>query len=433
MSVIDATRTSSATPERSPRRDDAIDLVRALCLVIVVLLHAMMVGVSVVDGVPVLENAMERWDGFPAASWVVQVMPLFFVLGGFSAIGQWTRLQRRGITWGGYVSLRLRRLLPAGAAAVTATAIALAVLVIVGVDPAVLEVAGFRIAQPLWFLAVYLLCTVCVPPLVAMHRRAPRRTLAALAALVVAIDLTRRVTGIDALGFFNLIFVWLLMHQIGFVLAETRVEQTARSRTRVTAIAITSASALVLTTALGFYPVDLYAALNPPTGALVLLGIVQTCLVVLFREPLSRAASLPALRRAASAINGRAMTIYAWHMPVLVLAAGATIALWGEVLPAPASADWWLGRPAWLIVAGVLVWFTVRAAARFEDVAAVRERVGGLRAFAAAALGAGGLVLLLAAGSALASWVIAAAAITFAVRMVVQIPLLRAPLALRQP
>src|SRR5690606_19188982 len=79
-------------------RDSSIDVARAWCLVVVVALHAFMVGVSVASGTPLLENAMDGWGGFAALTWFAQVMPLFFVLGGFSSATQWTRLHERGMS-----------------------------------------------------------------------------------------------------------------------------------------------------------------------------------------------------------------------------------------------------------------------------------------------------------------------------------------------
>ena len=71
---------AAAAVTTAAARDAGIDAARAACLVVVFVLHAMMVGVSVGADGPVLENAMTGWGGFAAATWFVQVMPLFFCL-----------------------------------------------------------------------------------------------------------------------------------------------------------------------------------------------------------------------------------------------------------------------------------------------------------------------------------------------------------------
>ncbi|MET0297809.1 MAG: acyltransferase, partial [Microbacterium sp.] len=167
-----APRTTVVRPV-APTRDTAVDVARAACLVIVVFLHAMMVGVSNPGGAAVFENTMMTWEWFPAASWLVQVMPLFFVLGGFSAYTDWSKRQAAGMTGGAYLLSRVHRLALPALGAVAATAVFLAAMTLAGVDPAFVAEAGFRISQPLWFLGVYLLCTTLVPAAVAMHRRAP--------------------------------------------------------------------------------------------------------------------------------------------------------------------------------------------------------------------------------------------------------------------
>ncbi|QIM17844.1 acyltransferase [Leucobacter coleopterorum] len=98
-------------------RERSVDLVRAACLLAVVGVHALMVGVSVQGGIPVLENALESWSGFTEFSWFAQMMPLFFILGGFASATHYRRVRARGVTPSAYVATRLCRLLPAPLAA----------------------------------------------------------------------------------------------------------------------------------------------------------------------------------------------------------------------------------------------------------------------------------------------------------------------------
>ena len=293
-------RSAAAVPTR---RDAAVDVARAWCLTVVVALHALMVGVSVSAGAPVLENALERWSGFAAVTWAVQVMPLFFLLGGFSGIQQWERAHSRGVRYGEHLAGRLRRLLVPALSAVLAAVVVLAGLRVAGVPEDLVAAAGFRLGQPLWFLAVYVLCTVALPALVAAHRRRPVVTIGALAAAVVAVDAVRSATGVDAVGLLNLAFVWLLVQQLGFVLAAPGVAAWRTGRTALLAVAAFGTLALLCLT--GVYSADLYANLNPPTGALVLLGVGQLALFSLARPGLARVAGVPVFSRYVSALNRR--------------------------------------------------------------------------------------------------------------------------------
>lgn len=416
-------------------RDVTVDIARAWCLTVVVGLHALMVGVSVGASGPVLANALEHWPWLAPFTWLAQIMPLFVVLGGFSSFMHWGRMRERGVGAGEYVALRMRRLVVPAVTAVGAVVVALAALTLGGVPRDIVATAGFRLSQPLWFLGVYILCTAFVPALYAAHRRAPLATVAALAALVIAVDVVRSSTGITAVGFANLLFVWLLVQQLGFWLASGRV--SGLSRPALSGVAVGSLTVLFVLAATGVYSFDMLANLNPPTLALVLLGLAQLAVFALVRPALQRLAGIRMLVRAVSAMNARAMTIYLWHMLVLI-ALAALLLLSGARLPVPLMVDWWMTRPLWLAAVAVSVAGVVAIAGRSE---AGRPRAGRtvagqtvavstgtpaspgslslrLRPFLAAAAASGGVLIILVTGYSLAGGVAGLALLLAATRMV---------------
>lgn len=410
---------SSPAPVAAPARtarDSSIDLARAWCLVIVVSLHALMVGVSVSSGSAQLENAMDGWSGFAALSWLAQVMPLFFVLGGFSSATQWSRLRTTGVSGHAYVAMRMRRLLPPALGAMAVTALALLALAFSGVPGEIVAIAGFRMGQVLWFLGVYLLCTALVPLMVRLHRRAPWATIAVLAALVVGVDAARVATDVQAIGFANLLFVWLLLQQFGFFLAEDRLPARRGTLLSGIALALGSLAALCLT---GIYSPDLYVNLNPPTVVLVLLGIAQLFLFQLARPALRKAAAVRPVAAAMNAVNARAMTIYSWHMLVLIGLAALLLVTVGEGLPEPLSVAWWITRPAWFVVVAVAVGLVVALVGRREATAArtrseLSPHAG--RAVTAFLLASVGVLLVLVLGAAPTAWLAGAVLLLLSLR-----------------
>ncbi|GAB3585937.1 hypothetical protein GCM10027406_35050 [Leifsonia lichenia] len=399
-------------------REAAVDVARAGCLVVVVMLHALMVGVSVSGGAPVLQNALDGWAGFAPLTWLAQVMPLFFVLGGFSSFLHWSGMRERGTTPAAYIAGRMRRLLLPAVAAVAASAIVLSMLTLFSVPSSVIATAGFRLSQPLWFLGVYLLCTAAVPTMVAAHRRFPIAAVLVLAGVAVGVDIVRASTGLTTIGFANLLFVWLLVQQLGFWLADGTVASLSR-RTR-GALAVGALATLAVLAATGVYSFDLLANLNPPTFALVLLGVAQLCLFDLARPTLRLLAGNRMLATAVRAINARAMTIYSWHMLALIALAGVLL-LSGMPLPQPRTPDWWATRALWLVAVVVVVAAVVAVAGRLEAgrvdagrvvaarVDAARVDAGGRarsgRVWLSVASGAGGVLVVLLAGSTVAGWV----------------------------
>lgn len=390
-------------------RDTAIDTTRAALLTIVVALHAFMVGVSLdAGGAPVLENAMEHWSGWPMLTWFAQVMPLFFVLGGFASYTQYSRLRARGTTASEYVSARLVRLLLPAGAAIGAVAVFLAGLTVTGVSPAVIATAGFRISQPFWFLAVYIGVTALVPAMVWLHERHKALTLVTLATGALVVDIVRVSTDVAAVGALNIAFVWLFAQQWGFALADGTLERWGSRVQR--AVGMGAVAVIAVTMLTGFYPTDLYAALNPPMGVLVLVGIVQTMIFLQVRGHIRRLGELPAIARYVNWIGERSMTIYSWHMLVTIAIAGALINA-PFSLPVPVSIDWWLTRPMWFVAVGIAVYAAASVAGGLERRRFSASRATRTRVTAATLLAIAGVVLTLALGSVGGAWVIATAAV----------------------
>lgn len=419
MSTLLAPPVPAAADRPAPTRDTGIDLARAVCVVIVVLLHAIMVGVTVDAAGPVFENAANGAAWFAPLTWVVQIMPVFFVIGGFAGALAHRRLRQRGGTAVQFVTGRVHRLLVPAALSIAAAGVGLAALTMAGVPADIILIAGFRYSQPLWFLGVFLLCQALLPALLAAHDRAPARTLLVLAAGAVLVDVARAVTGVEAIGFLNLALVWLTLQQVGFFLADGRID-ALRARTRVV-VGVVAMAALATTFLLGVYSPDLIENLNPPTAALLLVGIAQTALLSLGRSRL-RALSR---RRAAAAflsfVTTRTMTIYVWHMPVLLVMAGAAAVFamtTGTALPEPSSVDWWLTRPLWLVLALALT-----AAAAWALASAERRRVGPVtasrsRSVQAVLVGLGAVVLLLAAGTSVVTAAVAVGMLAWSVHRI---------------
>ncbi|MFZ4895033.1 acyltransferase family protein [Plantibacter sp. Mn2098] len=397
----------------SPHRDRSIDLVRAVLLVIVVGLHSMMVGISVGPSGFALGNALEHQDWFAPVTWVLQVMPLFFLVGGFSSHTQWTRMRERGHSASDYVVSRLHRLLVPAVVVIVAVAIGLAAMTALGVPADLIAVAGFRISQPLWFLGVYVLCSAFVPVLVAAHGKRPVLTLASLIAAAVAVDVLRFGTGIEGIGFLNLVFVWLAVQQLGFWLADGRFDALSM-RSRVSIMA-GSLLGLLLLTMLGPYSVDMLNNLNPPTICLIVLGAAQLMLFTLLRDRLRLAAERPRIGAVVDALGARSMTVYLWHMPVIIVLAAGLLVLNAVVhlpLPEPLSAGWWATRPIWLLAVGIAVLPVAACLGRFEMRKVAPSSLGTsprvrVRVAFAVVAGAGAVLVLLVTGISLAGAVMA--------------------------
>jgi hypothetical protein len=343
-----AAELAAATPER---RDRYVDLLRVLSLGVVIVGHWLMAVILVdPDGTVRATNLLAMVPTLRPLTWLLQVMPVFFLVGGFSHATALPSIQRRGGGYADFVRSRAARLLrPTAVFVAVWLALALAVE-LTGHDRGVIRIATRTVAQPLWFVGVYLGVVALAPAM--LHRRCGRMpwavpaTLAAGAGLV---DALRLGTGIPDIAYLNMALVWLAVHQVGFLYADGRL-------TRPIAIGFVGAglAATVALTAYGPYPVsmvglpgDRLSNMSPPTFALVTHSVWLIGLVALLRAPVSRWLRRPRVWRGVVTANGLAMTAFLWHLTALFVATTATLALrLGQ--PAVGSLAWWLSRPLWI-------------------------------------------------------------------------------------
>lgn len=396
------------------QRDRAVDFVRALAIAGVVVLHSLMVGVTLAPDGPVFANAGDVGGWIVPVSWVMQVMPMFFVVGGFAGITALRAQRGRGASGAAFAVSRVRRLLIPAIASVATAGLLLALLADAGLDPELVEMAGYRYGQPLWFLGVFLVLQAVLPAMARLHERAPLRTLAALTAVSLVVDVARVISGSDGIGYLNLLFVWLTLQQSGFLLADGRIDALS-PRIRFSAAAV-ALGLLLVSFGTGFHSPDLIANTNPPTTALLLVGVIQTAGFSLFKSQLTAFADRRPVAAFTGFMSARAMTVYLWHMPVLLMLAGTTALIamtTGDQLPVPTSGEWWLSRPLWLVLTLGTTALLTLPLSRLERITAPIDTTPG-RATAAVLIGASAVVVLLVAGTspvtatiAVASWLIA--------------------------
>src|SRR5205085_11014032 len=133
-----------------------------------------------------------------------------------------------------------------------------------GADRGVLRLATRVVAQPLWFVGVYLGVVALAPAMLALHRRSGRfapLVPVALGAAAVAVDVARFGFGVPFVGFANVAFVWLAVHQVGFLYADGRLRGWVGP-----AMAVGGLAATVALTTVGGYPVSMVGVPGEPVS-----------------------------------------------------------------------------------------------------------------------------------------------------------------------
>ncbi|MFJ4028561.1 acyltransferase [Paenarthrobacter sp. NPDC089989] len=334
------------------RRDPAIDLVRFTCLLLVVAAHCMMVSpVLHKDGTVTTANTLMDQGWFTPVVWVLMIVPLFFVMGGVTGLQSWRRLQARGGTGFQFAQVRLLRLVRPAMALLAVMWAGLWTALLLGVHPQVIQLMATGAAMPLWFLAAYLTAQVSVPLMARFHHRAPWLTFGILAALIITVDSLRG--AIPVLAFVNMVFVWCAVQQLGFFMADGFFRD--RSRPWLFGAIASSNLLLGVVTGVAIYPGNMVENINPPNLCLLLLGISQAATLQLLRNGIRWLGSVRWIQALIAVAGRRAMTVYLWHLPLLVGMAGLLL-LTDFPKPSPETADWWWGRiPVFVAVVALLV------------------------------------------------------------------------------
>lgn len=331
-----SSRTSGREAVAPSDRDRVLDAVKALALLIVVVAHCL----AWLDwdtgreppAVAVLEVRPDVW-------WVtwLQVLPLFFAVGAVSNLSSWQRRPQAASFW-------QRRMLRLGTPALVyaATGAALVLPAALLVDAA--EPVGRLLAYHLWFLGVYGLVVLAVP-LTSRWAARPWPTLALWFALVVAVDAVR-VAGPAAVAAVNFVLVWGWVHQVGYALPRLR----SAPRWQLVAGGAAALLAAGVLAGLGPYSRSLVSFagdpelsnLAPPTAVLALFGLGEVLLLAALWPWLQRLLAHERLWRVVGGFAARAVGIYLWHFPVLVVLVAVVLGLGRGLAAAPFGPGWWL-------------------------------------------------------------------------------------------
>ena len=96
------------TPES---RNRYVDFLRAFSIIIVMCGHWLVVAFYIKDGKILLPDILSISPWTQWLTWIVQIMPIFFIVGGFANATSWSSAQRKGTSYSIWLSARLRRLI----------------------------------------------------------------------------------------------------------------------------------------------------------------------------------------------------------------------------------------------------------------------------------------------------------------------------------
>ena len=339
-------------------RNRYVDFLRALSIAAVVLGHWIMAAPYLQEGSAQMEHLLDIQPWSRWLTWIFQVMPVFFFVGGFSNGVSWDGAQQRGHNYTVWLEARLRRLLGPVAPLVLLWLVLGVIGHITGVHSEMIRIGSQVSLVPVWFLAIYFFIVMLVPLSRALWRRYGFISVLVPAILAVLGDWVFFNTEQQWLGWFNYFFIWGAVHQLGYAWQASRI-----SLSGAVILGLVGATVLVILTQFGPYPLSLVGVpsqelsnTTPPKLPLLALGAAQIGLLLSLEGPMRRWLSRARVWTATVLINGLIMPIFLWHSTVMMLLIGALFWLLPHLLIGiPGSVEWWGLRPVWVMVYFVIM------------------------------------------------------------------------------
>ncbi len=359
-------------------RNRAIDFYRAIAMLAVAIGH--WIAMVAMDNGGEIEagNALSYEPNYAWATWILQVMPLFFVVGGFSSAmsldAHWRKNAGTSADW---IAARLRRMMPP---AVVLAAVWLAVIVAavpLGVLP--LALAGVHAAAiPLWFLANYTIDTALAPFVLPRFRQNPVRFAALIGSAFGFFEILR-IADVPVLPQVNWVLGWLIFQIAGMAWRDGLLPTGGRMAAIAAGFWVSTA-ALVLSG--GPWAISMVNApdmanspTNPPTLALLSFGFAYSATAIAVAPAISR--WLAANQKAWAAVvaaNSIAMSVYLWHMTAAVIVVAGMYATIGLPSAAVGTAAWWMWKVPLVVASTVVLAPIVAVVSRIERAALLAPR-----------------------------------------------------------
>lgn len=369
-----------ATP---PERERVVDFLRAFSILSVVIGHWLISYITqdengIISGTNALGGMKYGW----LLTWIFQVMPIFFFVGGYANYVGVRSFRRRNLSYAAFLTSRVRRMLKP-----VITLLFVWVPVNFIIDWRNFRTEDFAhllskiITQPLWFIGVYVIVTALAWPLYSLHLKWGAKFLIFSAAIPFFVDWMHFGWKIEAVGYLN-IFIWIWVHQLGFAYADGTLLASASDKTdrKTTALwkkfgglfmAILGGIGLFFCSGIKKFgdvsvlhtiaktlhidhlpyppsmvglPDEKISNMNPPTVAIMFLAIAQIGLVIIFRDRLQKILMGHRIWTFTVSINSMILTIFCWHQSALVITTLARFSL-NINEPKVATGMWWATRP----------------------------------------------------------------------------------------
>ena len=352
---------ASGLAAKTPKeRNRYVDFLRAVSILFVITGHWLIATAFYVDGELRPGDLLDTEPWTRWLTWIFQVMPVFFIVGGYANAVSLESADRKGQSYSSWLVARLNRLVTPVLVLIIVWAVLAFVMRALGARDIIVQFASQAALIPIWFLAIYIMVVILAPPTHRAWRRYGYLSVAVPAVVACLVDAVYFTTTAKWLGWSNYFWVWLAVHQLGYAWRDQRLG----SPVALLAVAAAGGLALMAMIFIGPYPVAMAGSPGegvsntlPPKATLLALGLLQFGVLMAIEQPMRRLLQSLTLWTATVLVNSMIMTIYLWHITVMIIVVAAAYWLGGIGLQyVPGSGGWWWAQLPWLLVLyGVLL------------------------------------------------------------------------------
>jgi len=224
-------------------------------------------------------------------TWIFQVMPIFFIVGGYSNAVSLESARRRRIDYAGWLAARLNRLIAPLLILVLSWAGIGVTMHLFDVSSKVIQYASQASLIPTWFLAIYIMVVILAPATYQFWRRFGFTSFWVFVAIALLIDVAFFVSELRWLGWSNYFPVWLAVHHLGYAWRDGRIG----SPPQLLLYSALGFLVLALLIFIGPYPFAMVGSpdeglsnTTPPKVTLLALGAFQFSLLLAIEAPMMR-------------------------------------------------------------------------------------------------------------------------------------------------
>ena len=390
-----ASELAGRTPDS---RNRFVDFLRAASIGAVIFGHWLVAAPYMEGGVLTASKLLEHQTWTQWLTWIFQVMPVFFIVGGYANSASWRAAKRNNRSYNEWLFSRLQRLLGPVFPLIIVWTLACLCAYVFKANPDLVSLGSKVAFIPVWFLAVYIMVVICVPVTLAVWERLGLVSFWILIAATALVDVLFFATDNQVMGWPNYGFIWLAAHQLGYAWRDKRIVGLKNTLP----LAFGGLVVLIALVKFGPYPLSMITVPGegisnsfPPKLPLLALGIFQCGLLLSIEAPMRRWLKRKVPWTLTILVNSSIMTIFLWHLSAMILILAASLSLGGfGITMEPGSGSWWAVRPVWIAVLSAALLFFWSLFGRFERMKIRTNPVNTWRLVPGAVLVCIGLILL---------------------------------------